>query len=456
MMTVTTSAWDELRAGVQAGVLAGAAEHFARLSWNSDEIQAVHRQGLARLLAHAAEHSPLHARRLRGIDLGAVDPCDLSALPVMTKADMMNDLDDVFTDRRLRRTDIERALASTRAEPIPLPGQHVALASGGCSGTRGIFVFDQAALTSFATAIARPAASAPQPPQRDAVGAMVAAPSAVHATGMAAAMTADDSSFGRYHLVPATRPLSAIVEELNGLRPAILSGYASMLARLALEARAGRLQIRPAQVSSMSETLFPEMRSVIRDAFGVPVFDSFACTEGLVGKTGPDDDTFAFNTDMCIVELVDAQNRPALIGEPAAKVLITNLCNLVQPMIRYELTDTFVRAADAPGHGYLRARVQGRNDDIFHYPDGTAVHPIAVRSVLVATPEILDYQVAQTPTGIDVSAVTTAGFVVDVLASRLVRSLADAGLENPCVTARAVDRLDRQPVSGKFRRFVPL
>ena len=98
-----------------------------------------------------------------------------------------------------------------------------------------------------------------------------------------------------------------------------------MLARLALEAHAGRLRITPAQVNPSSETLLPEMRSLISEAFGVPVVDSFACTEGLVGKTAKDDDVFVFNTDMCIVELVDADNRPVAPGVPSAKVLVTNL-----------------------------------------------------------------------------------------------------------------------------------
>ncbi|OBI17541.1 hypothetical protein A5712_23795 [Mycobacterium sp. E2327] len=376
----------------------------------------------------------------------------------MTKADMMADLDDVFTDRRLRRADVESALSRTRAEPVPLRDGYVALASGGCSGARGLFVLDREALTSFAFAVLRPPApgSVSRPPQRDDIGAMVAAPSAIHATGLATALSAGESLFGRFYLVPATRPLPAIVEELNGIRPTILAGYASMLARLAVEARVGRLKIRPSQVSSTSETLLPEMRSAIRSAFDAPVFDGFGSTEGLFGKTGPDDDTFAFNSDMCIVELVDAENRPVPTGIPAAKVLVTNLFNLTQPLVRYELNDTFVRVADAPGHGHLRARVRGRNDEIFHYPNGTAVHPIVIRSVVVATPQIIDYQVAQTPHGIDVSAVATSDFAVDAFASRLTCALTDAGLSEPHVTARAVDQLDRNATSGKFRRFVPL
>jgi hypothetical protein len=40
--------------------------------------------------------------------------------------------------------------------------------------------------------------------------------------------------------------------------------------------------------------------------------------------------------------------------------------------------------------------------------------------------------------------------------TRLARALADAGLCAPHVGARLVEQLDRNPLSGKFRRFVPL
>ncbi len=72
-----------------------------------------------------------------------MDPGDLSALPVMTKTQMMDALDDVFTDRRLSRGAVESALAATAAEPVPILGDYIALASGGCSGWRGVFLLDR-------------------------------------------------------------------------------------------------------------------------------------------------------------------------------------------------------------------------------------------------------------------------------------------------------------------------
>ena len=70
----TTTAWDRFREDVRTATLAGAAEQFERLTWNSERINQAQRNGLHALLLHAAEHSPFHRRRLDGIDLTAVDP----------------------------------------------------------------------------------------------------------------------------------------------------------------------------------------------------------------------------------------------------------------------------------------------------------------------------------------------------------------------------------------------
>ncbi len=455
---MTSRAWDRFREGVLTETLAAAPEQLSRLSWSSDQIERAQRAGLHRLLLHAAEDSPFHRRRLSGIDLATIEPTDLSMLPVMTKTDMMDALDDLFTDRRIRRRDVESALTATGFEPVPILDDYIALASGGCSGRRGLFVFDQAAASSYLTALTRPPIQDPAPADMTPPGplriALVAAPSAVHATGFGAALTSIDGWPVRFELVPAILPIAEIVARLNALQPPVLAGYASMLARLALEARAGRLRIAPTQVRPSSETLLPEMRSVISDVFGAPVLDTFACTEGLVGKAAPDDDVFVFNTDMCIVEFVDADYRPVPPGVPSAKTLVTNLFNLAQPLIRYELTDVFIRQPDAAGHGYVRARVRGRSDDVLRY-DTVHVHPIVVRSVMVGSPDVIDYQVNQIDSGIEVFAVTSAGFDVDDLTARLSGALAAAGLDHADVVVHRVEQVDRHPVSGKLRRFSP-
>ena len=101
--TAPKHSFHAVRDGLQTSLLASYPEHVARIGWNRAQIARHQQDRLSALLAHAVEHSPFHARRLRGIDIGAVDARDLSQLPVMTKSEMMAELDDVFTDRRLTR-----------------------------------------------------------------------------------------------------------------------------------------------------------------------------------------------------------------------------------------------------------------------------------------------------------------------------------------------------------------
>jgi phenylacetate-coenzyme A ligase PaaK-like adenylate-forming protein len=457
--TMETTGWGRFRAAVQAELLAHMPGQVQRLRWTATQIRAEQRDGLHRLLAHAIEHSPFHRRRLAGIDIDRIHPADLTGLPVMTKADMMTALDDVFTDRRLNRDLVEGALAATADEPVPILDDYLAFASGGSSGRRGVFVVDGAAIVGFLSALSRPLMARLQalggPPPGGLPIAIVAAASAVHATGAAPALSAGSDMPFRFLPVPATLPLPTIVAQLNALQPSALYGYPSMLARLAAEQRAGRLHVAPRAVTSTSETLLPETRAAISDAFAVPVVDTFGSTEGLVGTSAPGDDVLVFNTDMCVVELVDDDNRPVPPGVPSTKVLVTNLYNLAQPLIRYELTDSFVRQPDAADQGHLRAHVHGRSDDVFDY-HGIVIHPLTIRSVMVKTPQVVDYQVRKTPRGVHIDAIAAGTLDIDRLTGLLADALDEAGLNHPDVTVRIVSTLERHGESGKLRRFVPL
>src|SRR6202021_4053521 len=102
-----------------------------------------------------------------------------------------------------------------------------------------------------------------------------------------------------------------------------------------------RLRLRLPAVTSISEMLTAGDREAISAAFGVPVINMFVSTEGLVGHSEPGRPVFTFASDSCIAECVDDAGDPVPDGTTSAKVLLTNLHNLTQPLIRYELTDRF-------------------------------------------------------------------------------------------------------------------
>src|SRR5690348_9284159 len=73
-----------------------------------DRTMELREERFRRLLRFARENSPFYKERLRGID---VDTCALADLPTLNKPQMMANLDDIFTDRTLRRSDIEAFIA---------------------------------------------------------------------------------------------------------------------------------------------------------------------------------------------------------------------------------------------------------------------------------------------------------------------------------------------------------
>ena len=453
------NSFDGFRDTAQRAFFSALDDHVARLRWDRRRISHTQRQRCRALLAHAAAHSPFHAGRIAaaGVDPAEFELADLRRLPVMTKADMMAEFDQVVTDPRVTRAAAERALAETATEPSPIDDAFIVLTSGGSSGQRGVFVLDTAAMAEFGclllrSMMARLRAIGGPPPGGLTIG-MVAAGSAVHATGAGPRML--DGSPLRFASVPVTLPIGQIVDRLNSIRPGLLFGYPSMLAVLALEQSSGRLRIRPAAVTVISETLQAAHRDAIAAGFGVPIVDSFGSTEGLVGATPPDDPVFTFASDACITELVDANDQPVPPGTPADAVLVTNLYNHVQPLIRYRLDDQFVDRGPSPDHGHLRAEVTGRTADVLAY-DGVRIHPLVIRSALARAPQVVDYQIRQIAAGVHIDLVANGRVDPDRVAIDVRDRLAAAGLADPEVTVRPVEALARHPLTGKKAQFVPL
>ncbi|GAA4069676.1 hypothetical protein GCM10022214_26220 [Actinomadura miaoliensis] len=108
------------------------------------------------------------------------------------------------------------------------------------------------------------------------------------------------------------------------------------------------------------------------------------------------------NADWAILEPVDEQYRPVPPGRPSHAVLLTNLANRLQPILRYDLGDA-VQARPGPcpcGNPGPAIRVQGRAADLltFPRPDGQPVTlaPLPLATLLEAVPGLELFQIVQT------------------------------------------------------------
>jgi phenylacetate-coenzyme A ligase PaaK-like adenylate-forming protein len=432
-------------------------EYIERTRWPAERLRDERERQLRSLIRIAKEHSPWHAARLAHVDADRVTEADLPSIPPMTKQDMMDNFDAILTDRRLTRAAVEAHL-DTLTEDAYLLDEYHAIASGGSSGLRGVFVVGWDAWITANLSFVRFRRRIQIADPAIGLGAPTAQIAAGKATHMTYAMARTFGAVANTTPVPATLPLPEIVARLNALQPVIIGGYPTMLYALAGEAMAGRLRITPKIIGPGSEPLLPEMREAMEEAWGAPILNVLGTSEGVAAGGCGQGAGMHLCEDVAIFELVDGDGNPVPPGVRAAKMYITNLYNTVQPLIRYELTDeaTLIDGACPCGSGMRRIDdIQGRTDDVFTYGDGLVVHPLVFRSRLGHERNIVEYQVRQTTNGADISARVLGPVDTAALSSSIEHDLRASGLPTARVSIEIVDALDRQQ-TGKLKRFVPL
>jgi phenylacetate-coenzyme A ligase PaaK-like adenylate-forming protein len=286
--------------------------------------------------------------------------------------------------------------------------------------------------------------------------AMVGGASAAHMSRRGAQTL--DVGMHRVLSLPATLPMPALVEALNRFAPTYLNAYPSMAVLLAEEQLAGRLRLSLRSMSTSSELRTPEMTGRIVEAFAVQPFDLYATTEGAWACDCEHHDGLHLLEDDVIVENVDADGRPVPDGTPGARLLVTNLTNRVQPLIRLEVADavTLVSEPCACGRTLRRiARIDGRADDILWLPGAggrrVPVHPMQF-SVVARDRDVLEFQVVQEGARIAVLVVARGGApgLEDRVRAALEERFAALGIREVAIDVRRRDTLARS-AGGKLQ-----
>ena len=449
------------RVGELAGAMRLARELIGHDRWTPDQLRAHQRRRLGEVVAHAMTASRFYRERDAGLDVG--DPVDLARLPVLDKATVMDRFDELVTDPRLTLAAVEAHLDGLDRDALLL-GRYRAMATGGSTGRKGVFVADRDEWRQYLAGFFRwnhYLGLRPRLPRRLPI-ASIAAARPLHMTYRMAASI--DLGLYRVLRLEATAPPSAMVEALNRHQPEFLYAYGSVLGLLAAEQLEGRLRIRPAAIASSGETHTDELRDAVQAAWGTSSFELYAMTEaGILGSHCDRHTGIHLFEDQAIVEVVDEAGRPVPAGQTGHKLLVTNLVTRTQPLLRYEVSD-MVAVAPGPcpcGRPFrLLQAIEGRNDDILHLAaaaGGTvAVHPLALRSALAGIGGLAQYKVVHDHDGLHVRAALRPGAdpapAVAQIEARLTERLTAQGVARPAVQVELRDSLqDERDTAGKFK-----
>jgi phenylacetate-CoA ligase len=143
----------------------------------------------------------------------------------------------------------------------------------------------------------------------------------------------------------AATPIAELVAALNAQQPELLLGAVGVWRALAEEQIAARLRIAPKVAFFSSEAVTADVRRRVRQAWAIEPVTGYAATEApAIATSSPEHPELEIAEDALVLEIVDEDGKPVAPGRPGAKVLLTNLINYAQPLIRYELTDSVVES----------------------------------------------------------------------------------------------------------------
>jgi len=378
--------------------------HRAR-SRGIDEVLQVRRARLAALVRHARERSVFYRERFADLK---DDAAPLDALPVVTKRELMDRFDDAVTDINVTRERVAAFVADRDRIGQPFLGRYTIWKSSGTRGEPASFIQDPQAMLTYQALVGVQLQTA-----------RLASPyglGLMRRSGRAALLAASDEHFASIAYwrraaqaspwswtcdLSIMEPTPKWVAALNEFDPAFVASYPSVFKVLGDEKRAGRLTAAPVILWSGGEHLSAPLRAELEHTFGCPVIDEYGASECLSIAFGCTAGWLHVNADWVILEPVDREYRPVPPGERSDTVLLTNLANHVQPIIRYDLGDRVTRL-DGPcacGNPLPAIRIEGRTDDLVTLArrDGGAATllPLALTTAIEEEAGVHQFQIIQ-------------------------------------------------------------
>ncbi|TDI89506.1 MAG: phenylacetate--CoA ligase family protein [Caldithrix sp.] len=256
-------------------------------------------------------------------------------------------------------------------------------------------------------------------------------------------------------LIPISKTIEAVVQELNRFRPNVLIGYGSYLEAFFKTIYSMEVNIQLPQVLLYGgDAMTNAGRDFIEEKFGVPVLSTYQAMECFkIGFFCENRENFHLHEDLCHVKIVNADGEEVADDEKG-EVVISNLVNRGTVLLNYRLGDIASisnRKCSCGRTLSLLSEIEGRVEDIIILPDGQFVHPRVVWSIFKHKNEVLQYQLIQHELMLfELKLVTGGQETVNGFLNELLTDLREVLGESSTIEAEFYNELPRQN-RGKFR-----
>lgn len=414
-------------------------EAIDTLQWNA----------IQTMVHYAKEHSPFYAKRFEGLSIETIDA--FRKLPSINKQIMMDQFTELNTCGLNKEAVMQYAIEKELNKDYLgyYQDEFVVGLSSGTSGNKGLYITPKSMTKRLpGVFLARGGILLKELPLR------ILFCLRVFSQGF------DDINAPLLKLkyVSTMTPIMDVIQKMNQDKINLWMAPPSFI-RQVLPYK-DLIQIKLKKIITYAEVLSLADKAQFEAAFNTKVVEIYQASEGQIAspcKLGH----LHINEDLVYVELYDQDNKlittPHVVGH---KMVITNLINFAQPLIRYEMNDMIILDTKCPcGSNFRRIKqIIGRSDDNLWFYDHNQKPQIVYsdlfsRWIITESDHIREFQVIQKEISkLEIILDLISEFDPKQLERRLKKELNALGLT--AEMSFTLSKLTLPTHLNKFKRFV--
>jgi putative adenylate-forming enzyme len=413
------------------------------------EIESFQLESLQNMVEYAKAHSPFYRRLYE--DKPVQTLADFYRLPTIDKTVMMENFSGLNTCGLDKDAVMGYALEKEKNKDYLgyYQDEYVVGLSSGTSGNKGLYITPRSMTKRLpAVFLARSGLSLRDLPYRILFLLRV----------FSQGFNDINAPFIQLRYLSTMTPPKDIIAEMNHSKTNVLMAPPSLLRVLVPLSAAITTKLK--KVITYAEVLTEEDKVMFQNAFHAKVIEIYQASEGQMASACSCG-RLHINEDLVFVEVYDENDqlitKPHVVGH---HMLVTNLINFAQPLIRYKMNDMIVLDDPCPCGSHFRTikNIIGRHDDLLYFYGKDLkiryVFPdLFARWIITESDAIREFQVIQDDIGeLAITLDAKSDFDPKRLRTRLEKELQAIGLS--ATIDIQIGPIPLPPDKNKFKRFI--
>lgn len=387
--------------------------------------------------------------------------------PTLNKKILMENFPSIITQKDINYEELEEFLSKENTMGKLYKNKYYAVHTSGSSGKIGIFIYDQKGWNTIRALVISRVSNIKIKTLKKYNFTFIGATSG-HFAGISLAASVPKELF-RFNPVNINAPTEEIIKKINNEKPYIISGYSSGIYMLSKLQKENQINISPKEIVCSADPLTPGMKNEIYKAFKVEARNFYASSESICmgGQKGINDNMYLFN-DFHVFELLDRNNNYIHNRRPG-RMIMTNLYNYTEPIIRYEMNDELIinDQIEAPEKWNFPVleKISGRSEEVLWFKKKNNkleyIHPLVFVEFYV--PGLEKFQIIQKNSfSFEVDAVINTKIhpkeiILSTMNKKLSSILKEKKLDNDVkFTIILKNKIDISEKTGKSKLIIPL